>query len=169
MKKMLKNIAFVSMLGLATQTFAANTTGIAVVNLNQVFQQVPEGQPAFVQLQKQFAPQASNLQQQQNSLNKAIQSFESDKAKLSQTQQTDQQNKLIAQQQKLQQSVSTYQNDFKQKQQQLLTTFNDNLKAVATKIAKTNKYQVVLTNQAVIYNDDSLDITPQVIQGMKKS
>ena len=172
MKKMLKNLALAAVLGFSSAVFAAAPTasnGIAIVNVTQVFQQVPQGQAAFKQFQDKMSPQTKNLQAQQAALTKAVTDFQSSQSKLSSTDLAAQQKKLQAQQQAFQQNVTAYQNTAKQQEQQALTAFSTSMKTAATQIAKSNNYHVVLNSQSTIYSDDAIDITQQVIQSMKKA
>lgn len=162
--KTLKTLALTGMLGFACNVFA---TDIAIVNLTQVFQSVPDGQPAFQQLQKKYQPQADKLQAQQDALNKQIQAFQANQANLTQQQQKDQTAVLVAQQQKLQQSINDYQKNLRQQQQKLLTAFGDEMKTSVNQIAKDNGYHLVLSSQTAVYNDNTVDITPQVIKAMQ--
>jgi len=162
--KTLKALALTSALGFASTAFAAD---IAIVNLTQVFQSVPDGQPAFAKLQKKYAPQANQLQAQQDALNKQIQAFQANKVNLTAVQQANQTQTLVAQQQKLQDSITAYQNDLKAQQQKLLTVFGNDMKNSVMQIAKNGGYHLVLSSQTAIYNDNTVDITPQVIKSMQ--
>jgi outer membrane protein len=172
MKKMIKNLALAAVFCFSTAAFASappSSNGIAIVNVTQVFQQVPQGQAAFKKFQDNMAPQTKNLQDQQAALSKAAADFQSNQAKLNSTDLAAQQKKLQEQQQAFQKNAIAYQNAAKQQEQQVLTAFSTSMKTAATQIAKSNNYHVVLNSQSSIYNDDAIDITQQVIQSMKKS
>lgn len=156
-------------MGLASFAFADNSSPVAIVNLTQVFQQVPQGQAAFNQLQKQVTPKANSLQSQQDALTKQTQAYQNQKASLTPAQQSAQESKLLTQQSVLQKNITAYQTNLKQQQENLLTTFGDNMKTVVTQIAKSNGYHLVLSSQNAVYNDSTVDITPQVVQAMKGS
>lgn len=172
MRKMLKNLALTTLFCFSAAAFAstpAPNNGIAIVNVAQVFQQVPQGQAAFKKFQDNMAPQTKDLQTQQAALTKAAADFQNNQSKLSSTDLAAQQKKLQAQQQTFQQNVTAYQNTAKQQEQKALTNFSASLKTATTQIAKSNNYHVVLTSQSTVYNDDGIDITQQVIQSMKKA
>lgn len=166
MKKLVRGLIIGSALGAASCAFA---DPVAIVNLTQVFNQVPQGQAAFAQLQKQTAPEASKLQALQDSLAKQVQDFQNQKANLTPAQQSAESAQLLSQQAALQKNVSAYQTNLQQQQQALLTTFGNNMKTAVAQIAKTNGYHLVLSSQTAVYNDSTVDITPQVVQAMKNS
>lgn len=166
MRKLARNLIITSVLGFACSAFA---DPVAVVDLTQIFNQVPQGQSALAQLQKQVAPQASSLQKQQDALAQQIQAFQNQKANLAPAQQSAQAAQLLTQQEKLQTSISAYQTSLQQQQQAVLTTFGNSMKSSVAQIAKANGYHLVLSNQNAVYTDSTVDITPQVIQSMKSS
>lgn len=169
MRNLFKKIVLVALLGLAGSVFAADSNPIAVVNLTEVFQQVPQGQPAFAQLQKKYSSQAQKLQNQQDALNAKIKTFQAQQANLNADQRNAQQANLVTQQAQLQKSINDYQSTLRQNQQQLLTAFGNNMKSVVTQISQNSGYHLVLSSQTAVYSDNTVDITPQVIAGMKKN
>src|SRR3989338_9207183 len=105
MVKYVKSLIIVGAIGLASCAFA-DSSPVAVVNLNTVFQQVPQGQAAFDQLQKQLAPQSTKLQNQQTALNQQVQAYQNNKVNLTPVQQSSQEAQLLLQQEKLQTSLN---------------------------------------------------------------
>ncbi len=144
MKKQILGLVLGSVL---VGTSFAGTT-VAVVDLTQVFQQVPQGSAAFNALKQQLAPQVAQLQTQQTNLqnNKSL-----SKAAMS------------AQTNTLQQSIQNFQQMASQKEQDLLTVFGNDVKAVVAQIAQKNDYDLVLSNQTTLYSTDEVNITNQVI------
>lgn len=168
MKKLIKNLVLGGAVSLSLSAYA-DSNAVAVVNLTQVFNQVPQGQAAFAQLQKQIAPQANALQAKQDALAKQVQAFQNQQANLAPAQQSAQSAQLLDQQAALQKSISAYQASAQQQQQALLTTFGNNMKTAVAQIAKNSGYHLVLSNQTAVYNDNTVDITPQVVQAMQNS
>ena len=166
MRNVIKSIVIAGIMSFAASAFA---DGVAILNLNEVFQQVPQGQAAFTALQKQLAPQADKLQNQQNTLNQQLQAFQNNKANLAPAEQSAEAAQLLTQQEKVQTSISDYQSSTQKQQQALLNSFSNSMNAVVTQIAKQNGYHLVLSTQAAVYNDGTVDITSQVVQLMKKS
>lgn len=182
MKKTIKSLVAIGLFGMVGCAFAwgfsgssnaagassgGNAMGIAIVDLTQVFQQVPQGQPTFNAYQQKNAPQATTLQNQQKALNDKIQAFQAEKANLSSSQQASQENELLGEQQKLQKAIVDYQTSVQKVQQDMLGDFGNDLKSVVAQVAKQNHYHLVLSSQTALYNDGVDDITTKVIQIMK--
>jgi Skp family chaperone for outer membrane proteins len=171
MKSMLM-VGAICLAGCANANSGANSmtvpSPVAVVNLNQVFDSVPQGQAAFAELKTQTASQATELQNQQDALNQQLQAYQTEKANLAPDQQSAQAAQLLNQQGAVQKSVADYQTYIQQQQKALLNTFADQMNAAVAQIAKKNGYHLVLSTNGAVYNDGSVDITQQVIQMMKK-
>jgi Skp family chaperone for outer membrane proteins len=136
-------LATVAALSLTSAAMAA--TSVAIVDLNQVFQGVPQGAPAFATLKQQLAPQVTSLQTQQ------------------QTEKT----QLLAEQNKLQQAIQAFQKYANDQEQLLLTSFGTSMKTAVGQVAKSDGDDLVLSNQSTLFNIQDTDITPQVIATMK--
>lgn len=159
-------ILSVALAGLFTASAFAGTS-VAVVDLTQVFQNVPQGSSAFNALKQQLAPQVAQLQTQQKTLQQQAASLQANK-KLSKTQLASQQAQLSAQSQSLQQSIQNFQQTATQQEQTLLNNFGTSVKAAVNQVAKKEGYDLVLTNQGTLYSTGDIDITNQVITVLKQ-
>ncbi len=150
---------------LSVSAFAG--TNVALVDLTQVFQQVPQGSAAFTALKQQLAPQVTQLQTSQQNLQKQETALQNNK-KLSKDQIASQQAQLAAQSQALQQQIQSFQQSATTQEQALLTTFGNDVKTTVAQIAKQNDYDVVFSSQSVLYNTDGVDITSKVISNLQQ-
>lgn len=146
----------------AASVFAS--TSVAVVDLDQTFQQVPQGQSAFMALKQQVAPQVAQFQTQQQALQTQANALQN--AKLSKSQLSTKQAQLATQQQSLAQSMQTFQQNVSNQQKQLLTVFGNDLQQAVAQITKKEGYDIVLSKQSVIYTANANDITQEVIKNM---
>lgn len=149
----------------ASATFAS--TSVALVDLTQTFQQVPQGSAAFTALKQQLAPQIAQLQASQQSLQSQEDSLNANK-KLSPSALATQKAQLAAQSQGLQKNIQAFQQSASQKEQALLTAFGNDVKAIVTQIAQKKGYDVVLSNQTTLYSVNGVDITSQVIAALEQ-
>lgn len=157
-------LATTAALSLASTAMAATT--VAVVDLNQVFQGVPQGTPAFTTLKQQLAPQVAALQSQQQDLQQQVTAFQSD-TKLTKSQQQTEKTQLLAEQNKLQQTIQAFQKSANDQEQLLLTSFGTAMKTAVSQVAKSDGDDLVLSNQSTLFNAQDTDITAQVIVAMK--
>ncbi len=153
-------------LGFALGSLLAGTvfagSSVAVVDLTQVFQNAPQGSAAFASLKQQIAPQVNQLQTAQQNLQNQETALQANKS-LSKKAKAQQQAALAAQSQSLQQNIQSLQQSASQQEQALISSFGNVVKTTVAQIAKQNGYDLVLTNQATLYNTDKTDITPQVL------
>ncbi|MCX7122189.1 MAG: OmpH family outer membrane protein [Gammaproteobacteria bacterium] len=151
---------------LTANLMAATTVGI--VNLTTVFQNVPQGSAALASLKEELSPQVQALQTKQQSLQQQISAFNGN-TKLSKKEAATQKAALLQQQTALQKTVQTFQQTATAQEQTLLATFNTNLKAASTSVAKADHVDLVLSNQTTLYSADSVDLTKQVVAAMQQS
>lgn len=157
-------LATVAALSLASTAMAA--TSVAVVDLNKVFQGVPQGAPAFATLKQQLSPQVTSLQNQQQSLQQQVTAFQNN-TKLTKSQQQTEKTQLLAEQNKLQQAIQAFQKSANDQEQLLLTAFGTTMKTAVSQVAQRDGEDLVLSNQSTLFNVQDTDITTQVIAAMK--
>ncbi len=154
--------------GLFLAGSALAATSVGIVNLNSVFQNVPQGSAALASLKQELAPQVQQLQAQQQALQQKITAYNSNSANLSKKASASQKQALMTEQANLQQTVQAFQQSATQKEQDLLTSFNSSLKTASTSVAKADGVELVLSSQNALYNADSIDLTTQVVAAMQQ-
>ena len=150
-------------LALTTSAFAKD---VAIVNLDTVFQQAPQGNANFSLLKQQLTPQINQFEAQQKSLEKQIAAYDTN-TKLSKTQKQTEKAKLITERTQLEQSLLSLQNEANQSQQALLSAFGDSVKTAVAQVAKADDIDLVLSSQNALYNEPKSDITNEVVAAMK--
>lgn len=139
---------------------------VAIVNLDTVFQQAPQGSATFSNLKQKLSPQVTQFEAQQQSLQKQIAAFEKGK-KSSKSQKQTEKTQLLEEQNKLQQGIMAFQATAKQQEQALLLAFGETMKTAVTQVAKDDGIDLVLSSQTALYNIPQTDITNEVITAMK--
>lgn len=165
MKKVLAIVSSVLLIS-ASQAYAAPaaTTApvIAVVNVQQIFQQSPKIADLNKKLQSQFKGRQEKLIAAQKSLQDEIDKFKKDSATMSQKDKDDMQKKIIDDQTALSKDANAFQQDLSKEQNKIMKGVLAQLNEIISGIAKKNSYTLVLDSQAVVYAADSSDITKQV-------
>ncbi len=141
---------------------------IAVISLQTVFQQAPQGQAALDRLKQQMTPQMNSLKKMQDQLNAAVTAFNKNSPTMSDADRTAQENALNQQQQKFQQQVNAFQTAQGQQQQAAAQNFQTDLVNAVQTVAKNDGYTLVMTDQTVPYYNPSYDISGEVVNLMKK-
>lgn len=172
MKKFLALLSSV-LLAVGTQAYAAaaqdlTTSSIAVVNVQQVFQQSPKIAELNKKLQNQFKPRQDKLVAAQKSLQDELDAFKKNSPTMSQKDKDAAQKKIVDDQASLAKDASAFQQDLSKEQSKVMKSVLGQLNDIISKIAKKNSYPLVLDSQAVIYSSDSADITKQVASEFDK-
>jgi outer membrane protein len=174
MKKVVALISSVLLIG-ATQVIAAETPApaathpsIAVVNVQQVFQQSPKIAELNKKLQNEFKARQDKLVAAQKNLQDELDKFKKDAATMSQKDKDALQKKIVDHQASLAKDASSFQQDLAKEQSKIMKSVLGQLNEIISGIAKKSGYNLVLDSQAVIFAADSADITKQVSQDFDK-
>ena len=144
------------------QAFAADAPTIAVVNVQQVFQQSPKIADLNKKLQDQFKGRQQKLIAQQKSLQDEVDNYKKEEPTMSQAQKDTMQKKVAGDQAALSKDASAFQEDLNKEQNRVMKGVLAQLNSIISGLAKKNNYSLVLDAQAVIYATDAADITKQV-------
>jgi len=165
MKKVLALVGSFLLLS-GSHVFAAATSSsapnIAVVNVQQVFQQSPKIAELNKKLQSQFKPRQDKLVAAQKSLQDELDKFKKDSGTMKQAEKDKLQKQIVDDQSNLAKEASTFQQDLSKEQSKIMKSVLSQLNDIISSIAKQNSYTMVLDSQAVIYAGNGADITKQV-------
>lgn len=164
---MKKSLALISSILLVSgsQAIAATTSTtptIAVVNVQQVFQQSPKIADLNKKLQGEFKGRQDKLIAQQKSLQDEVDTFKKEQPTMSQKDQTSMTKKINDDQAALAKDAQAFQQDLNKEQTKIMKGVLAQLNEIISGIAKSNNYTMVFDAQAVIYAVDGVDITKQV-------
>ena len=167
MKRILAVIASLLLVG-ATSAYAADPvvatdkSAIAIVNVQQIFQQSPKIANLNKQLQSQFKGRQDKLLAQQKTLQDEVDKFKRESPTMSQKDKDALQKKIVDDQSSLSKDATAFQQDLGKEQNKIMKDVLAELNGIISGIAKKNSYSLVLDSQAVVYSSGSPDITKQV-------
>ncbi len=163
MKKVLAMVGAILVIG-GTSAYAADTTkpSVAVVNVQQLFQQSPKIADLNKQLQNKFKSRQDKLIAAQKTLQDELDKFKKDSATLSDKEKSALQNKISDDQAALSKDAGVFQQDLSKEQNKIMKNVLAQLNDVISSIAKKQGYTMVLDAQAVIFAGEGADITKQV-------
>jgi len=147
---------------------AMAATKIGVVNMQKVFQNVPQGQNTVEKMRDVLKPKVEQVQKTQHQLEKQIKDFQRNAPIMSKSQRTAQQKALQGKQEAFQKQVATLHDDQLKKEQAAAQTFQDDLQKAINEVAKDGRYDLILNSQAAPYADSDYNVTKQVIADMEK-
>ena len=161
-------LSFLAVALMASLPLAQADMKIGVVSLQTVFQQVPQGQASVDQMKQQLMPQMNQIKKDQSSLSNAVSAFNKNSPMMSAKDRDSEEATLTQQQQQFQQEVDTFRTAESQKQQAAAQAFQSSLVAAIQTVAKNGSYDMVMTDQTVPYFNPKFDVSPAVINLMKK-
>lgn len=172
MKRVLALVSSILVIG-GTQAYAAPATTttapvIAVVNVQQIFQQSPKISDLNKKLQSQFKDRQEKLIAAQKSLQDELDKFKKESSTMSQKDKDQMQKKIVDDQTSLSKDANAFQQDLSKEQNKIMKGVLSQLNEIISSIAKKNNYTLVLDSQAVVYAADSADITKQVATAFDK-
>lgn len=171
MKKVLAVLSSVLLIG-SMQAFAADAQApastMAVVNVQQVFQQSPKIAELNKKLQNQFKARQDKLVAAQKKLQEELDKFKKESPTMSQKDKDVLQKKIVDDQSNLAKDATAFQQDLAKEQGKVMKSVLAQLNEIIAGLAKKNNYSVVLDSQAVIYAKDNADITKEVAKEFDK-
>lgn len=135
---------------------------VAVVNVQQLFQQSPRIAALNKKLQDQFKPRQDKLVAAQKALQDELDAFKKDAITMNDKQKDKMQKKIASDQSTLSRDANSFQQDLSKEQKRIMSGVLADLNNIISGIAKKNGYTLVLDSQAVVYAANSTDITNDV-------
>lgn len=158
MKKFLWILSIVFAVTFTQATFAQDVK-IGVVNINQLFNDSPFVKKANEQLQTNVKGMEGKVLAQQ----KKVQDLAAEYEKAPDKNKANLRKQIQDEQNKLNKMTQDYQQQIKDEQSSGMQKFSDQVRAAVVQVAKKRNLNAVLSNSAIIYNDDSwIDVTADV-------
>ena len=142
--------------------------GLGVVDMDKVVKSVPQVKTMQSSIQKKFQPKQKKIMGMQKKFQAAQEKLKKNQAVMSKSALQSAAEDLQKQAQALQTAQVSFQKEVVAAQNQAMQKFFEQVKAVAAKIAKAKKLDVILPANGLLYSNGSIDYTQQVIDGMNK-
>ena len=165
MKRTLSIVAFCSMIWSA-ESFAA---GIAVIDMQQIFQNSKQVKQINDTLEKQFTGKKQVVEKESKDLQNKIEEYKKNETVMDKKGLDSLKNTIRQQEQKLQQDQSDLQKNLYEAQNKQMTNFLDKIKGIVKNIANNKDYDVVLPKNALLFSKDNLDITNEVTKQLNEA
>ncbi|PHM36904.1 periplasmic chaperone [Xenorhabdus mauleonii] len=154
-------------MALAFSAGAQAADKIALVNVADVFQQLPAREAVAKQLDNEFKGRASELQRMESDLQTKIQKLQRDGATMKASEREKLEKDVVAKRDEFAKKAQTFENDNRRRQMEernkILNRIQDAVKVVAGK----EGYDLVLDANAAVYSASSKDITAEVLKQVK--
>ncbi len=175
MQKLLLSFISASALLLVASTASAAAAGepagnlkVGIIDVQQIMQKSPQIAVVNEQLTKEFKPRQDKIIASQKSLQDEIDKLNRNGSVMSPVDRNKLQDQIDADKSSLQSMSVAFQRDLSTAQNQAMQGFMSQLTADVNNIAKTQNYDLILQRSGVPYANPKLDITSEVLAGLKK-
>ncbi|WWO96320.1 MAG: OmpH family outer membrane protein [Candidatus Dasytiphilus stammeri] len=164
--KVLITILF-NLIFFSTTIHAANLLNkFAVVNIGQIFQQLPQMEVISKNLEQEFKERASALENMAVNLDTQSHQLQSNSLINSQKHKELEQ-ELILQRKAFAAKIEDFENDKHRRQWEEQNKIINMIRVAVEQVAHNEKYDVVLDSNVILYADNLPDITEQVLKQIK--
>lgn len=166
MKKMFNRAMMV--LVLLSAPIAAQAEKIAVVDMQAVFEQLPQREQVSKTLKTEFGDRVASVQKMQEELRTMLETQQRDGALMSASQKTDMVRKMESMKSELQLNGKALDEDMRRRQGEEQNKLLVKVQQAINTIAEKESYDMVLQRGAVIYVKPTADISSKVVDALSK-
>ncbi len=166
MKKMV-NRALVTLSFLAAPMMA-NAQSFAVVDMGEVFEQLPQREQISKSLKSEFGDRVADVQKMQEEMRSMIEKQQRDGALMNDTQKTELVRKMESLKSEFQLKGKALDEDMRRRQGEEQNKLLVLVQKAINTIAEKEKYDMVFQRGAVIYVKPSADISGKVVEALSK-
>lgn len=145
----------------------ADGSKIGVVDLQKIMQTSSQMKSIQEKLEREFKPRRDKLIAMEETLKKDMETFKRDTAVMSQTQRKDLEKKIVGEQQQFERDGQQYQQELSTAHNDAMEDFYNKIRAAISKVAESEKYDIVFQKDAAPFSVEKLDITAKVMQEIK--
>ena len=157
-------------LALVFSVFSANVFAdaakIGVVDLQKIMQTSSQMKDIQQKLEQEFKPRRDKLVAMEASLKADVEKFKRDGAVLSATQKKDMEKKMIGMQQQLERDGQQYQQEVSTANNEAMEGLYTKVRAAIQKVAKDDKYDLIVQKDAAPFSAETLDVTDKVVKAI---
>lgn len=144
----------------------ADPAKIGVVDLQKIMQTSSQMKEIQQKLEKEFKPRRDKLLASETSLKSDMEKFKRDSAILSATQKKDLERKIVTAQQQFERDGQQYQQELSTAHNEAMEGLYAKVRSAISKIAKDEKYDIIVQKDATPFSAETLDVTDKVIKAI---
>ncbi|UCX06678.1 OmpH family outer membrane protein [Shewanella sp. HL-SH4] len=161
------NRALVTLAFLAAPIMA-HAENIAVVDMGEVFEQLPQREQISKSLKAEFGDRVAQVQKMQEEMRSLVEKQQRDGALMSETQKTDMVRKMESLKSEFQLKGKALDEDMRRRQGEEQNKLLVQVQKAINTIAEKEKYDMVLQRGAVIFVKPDADISGKVVEALSK-
>jgi outer membrane protein len=159
-------LASLALTAAAALPVSAQELKVGYVNSERVLREANPAKASQAKLEAEFGKREKDLNDQGARLKAAADKLDKDGPTLSEAEKTRRQRELIDQDRDLQRKRREFQEDLNQRKNEELATIVERANRVIKQIFDTEKYDLILQDQAVVMVSNRVDITEKVIRAL---
>ena len=154
---------------IALMSFSVNAAGkFAFINSKALLEQSPQALAANAELKKQFGDREQKLRELAQSIQEMEKTYQTDSAIMSDDQKKKAEDNIIQNKRRFQFEQQSLKEDVQAKQRELLQSLQTEIKAVIQAYGKAQGYDFIFTDASVAFASDTVDITEEILNELKK-
>ena len=151
---------------LVIQNVSAKELKVGVVDIARVLEQSPQAEVARKKLQDEFSPREKKLVAEQNKIRKMEEQLVRDGAIMSASERSKLERNVVSMKRDAKRNQDEFREDLNFKRTEILESLQRKLITTIQKHAKDNGYDILLA-EGVIYANDSINITEEILAKLK--
>ncbi|KTC82792.1 OmpH family outer membrane protein [Legionella cincinnatiensis] len=144
----------------------ADTAKIGVVDLQKIMQTSSQIKEIQQKLEKEFKPRRDKLLAVEAKIKADMEKFKRDSAVLSASQKKEMERKIVSAQQQFERDGQQYQQELSTANNEAMESLYAKVRAAIAKVAKDDKYDLIVQKDAAPFSSDSLDVTDKVAKAI---
>jgi outer membrane protein len=166
-----KGLVLVAGIGVAllggAKIATADSFKVGIIESKVLLEDSPQAKAAQARIEKEFKPRQESLAKRESQLKEKLESYERDKAVLSDKDRISQEREISRLQQEFQRLGQELAFDVQTKQRDELERFQKTMEQAVEKVAKSQSLNVVIPSHLAVYNSSSADVTKQVMKALE--
>ena len=152
--------------GLFGASTFADPAKIGVVDLQKIMQTSNQMKDIQQQLEKKFKQRRDDLMAVEAGLKSDMEQFKRDNAVLSAAKKKEMEKKIVTKQQQFERDGQQYQQELSTAHNEAMEGLYTKVRAAIAKIAKEEKYDIIVQKDAAPFSVDMLDVTDKVVKAI---
>jgi outer membrane protein len=157
------------MLFAATNVMAADAPKIGYVSVEKILTEAPQVQAVNDSMLERFGGRKTELQEMEKEINEMQENYKRNELVMTEDKLNELKNEVIAKIQEFKQKEAVLQQEVATVRNQELAVLQQSVRSIIEDIAKSEKYDLILTSEGVAYANEKLDISNKVLDRMKKA
>ncbi|MGL5742100.1 MAG: OmpH family outer membrane protein [Legionella sp.] len=144
----------------------ADSAKIGVVDLQKIMQTSSQIKEIQQKLEKEFKPRRDKLVAVEAGIKADMEKFKRDSAILSANQKKEMEKKIVSAQQQFERDGQQYQQELSTANNEAMEGLYAKVRAAIAKVAKDDKYDLIVQKDAAPFSIDTLDVTDKVVKAI---